>query len=100
VLTWLASFTAEGARRRAEAKLRAHTWPETLQLALARLAGDGHAAWLVGGSVRDVLLERPRAATPRHEVWDVSTDRLPEQVRAVFPRVEGVGERHGTVLVL
>jgi len=100
VLTWLASFTAEGARRRAEAKLRAHTWPERLQLALARLAGDGHAAWLVGGSVRDVLLERPRAAPARHEVWDVSTDRLPEEVRAVFPRVEGVGERHGTVLVL
>ena len=100
MLTWLASFTAEGARRRAEAKLRAHTWPERLQLALARLAGDGHAAWLVGGSVRDVLLERPRAAPPRHEVWDVSTDRLPEEVRAVFPRVEGVGERHGTVLVL
>jgi len=100
VLTWLASFTAEGARRRAEAKLRAHSWPERLRLALARLAGDGHAAWLVGGSVRDVLLERPRAAPARHEVWDVSTDRLPEEVRAVFPRVEGVGERHGTVLVL
>jgi putative nucleotidyltransferase with HDIG domain len=30
----------------------------------------------------------------------VATDRRPDEVRAVFPRVEGVGERHGTVLVL
>ena len=100
MLTWLRSRTVEGARRRAEARLRAHAWPAPLRLALARLAADGHSAWLVGGSVRDVLLERPPAIAPRHERWDVATDRLPEEVRAVFPRVEGVGERHGTVLVL
>jgi len=99
VLTWLMSLTAEGARRRAEARLRAHAWPRPLKLALARLAADGHAAWLVGGSVRDVLLGRaPAPARPVR--WDVASDRTPDEVRAVFPRVEGVGERHGTVLVL
>ena len=100
MLTWLRSRTVEGARKRAEARLRAHAWPEPLRLALARLAADGHSAWLVGGSVRDVLLDRPRAIAPRHDRWDVATDRLPDEVRAVFPRVEGVGERHGTVLAL
>ena len=99
MLTWLRNRTVEGARRNAEVRLRAHAWPQTLQRALARLAGDGHSAWLVGGSVRDVLLDRAGAA-PGHERWDVATDRLPDEVRAVFPRVEGVGERHGTVLVL
>jgi putative nucleotidyltransferase with HDIG domain len=90
-------MTAEGARRRAEAKLRAHAWPEALRLALARLAADGHEAWLVGGAVRDVLLGRVSTGPTR---WDVATDRRPDEVRAVFPRVEGIGERHGTVLVL
>ena len=100
MLTWLGSLTAEGARRRAERTLRAHVWPGKLALALARLAADGHEAWLVGGSVRDVLLARPRPVAPGHERWDVATDRRPDEVRAVFPRVEGVGERHGTLLVL
>jgi putative nucleotidyltransferase with HDIG domain len=99
VLTWLLSLTVEGARKRAESKLRAHAWPEALKLALARLAADGHSAWLVGGSVRDVLLDR-KAPTPGPTRWDVASDRRPDEVRAVFPRVEGVGERHGTVLVL
>jgi len=100
MLTWFRNRTVEGARRGAETRLRAHAWPETLRRALARLAADGHSAWLVGGSVRDVLLDRAAAVAPGHERWDVATDRLPDEVRAVFPRVEGVGERHGTVLVL
>jgi len=49
----------------------------------------------VGGTVRDVLLGRP--ATPP---FDVATDLKPEEVRARFARTEGIGERHGTVLVL
>ena len=100
MLTWLRSLTVEGARRRAESTLRAHAWPRALTLALARLAADGHSAWLVGGSVRDVLLVRPRSTARGPVRWDVATDRRPDEVRAVFPRVEGVGERHGTVLVL
>lgn len=100
MLTWLRSRTVEGARRQAEARLRANDWPGALKLALARLAADGHSAWLVGGSVRDILLEHPRPTAPGPTRWDVATDRRPDEVRAVFPRVEGVGERHGTVLVL
>jgi len=92
---WVLPGSAEAARRAAEAKLRAHVWPPELLAALSRLAADGHRALLVGGSVRDVILGRIADAR-----WDVGTDRLPEDVRALFERTEGIGERHGTVLVL
>jgi len=86
---------AEDARRRAEAILRAHAWPAPLLSALGRLRADGHHAHLVGGSVRDVLLRREMKGP-----WDVATSRTPEQVRECFAKVEPIGERHGTVLVL
>ena len=88
-------WSAEAARQRAQAKLRRHAWPGELLAALARLSAGGHRALLVGGSVRDVLLGRAP-----HARWDVSTDRLPEDVRGLFERTEGIGERHGTVLAL
>ena len=62
MLTWLRSRTAAGARRRAEARLRAYKWPPGLLRALVRLEADGHSAWLVGGAVRDVLLGRTPSA--------------------------------------
>ena len=44
-----------------------------------RLWAHGHAAYVVGGSVRDVLLERPA------QDWDLATDARPDRVLAVFP---------------
>lgn len=88
-------WSADGARHRAEKRLRTHPWPAELRTAIARLEEGGHTALVVGGSVRDVLLGR--SADRR---WDLATDLEPASVRARFPRTEGVGERHGTVLVL
>lgn len=85
----------EAARRRAEQRLSRYPWPAALIGVLERLAADGEAAHLVGGSVRDVLLERPMPGP-----WDIATSRTPDQVRAIFARVEPIGERHGTLLVL
>ena len=85
----------ERARQGAEAALRAHAWPAAVSGALARLRGAGGHAWLVGGTVRDVLLGRPAPG----EI-DVATDLLPGRVREVFERTEPIGEAHGTVLVL
>jgi len=85
----------EKARLRAEAALRAHAWPAAVLGALRVLRAGGGRAWLVGGSVRDVLLGRPGAAEA-----DVATDLPPARVRALFPRTEPIGEAHGTVLVL
>ena len=57
---------------------------------LERLWSGGHAAYVVGGGVRDELLGR--AAID----WDVATDALPEQMLVTFP--EGRYEnRFGTV---
>jgi tRNA nucleotidyltransferase (CCA-adding enzyme) len=85
----------ERARVRAETKLRAHAWPPALLAALGRLREGGYQAWLVGGSVRDALLGR----TPGAE-HDVATDLLPDDVSRRFERVEPIGLRHGTVLLL
>ena len=86
---------AEKARLRAEAVLRAHEWPGALAGALATLRAAGGRAWLVGGTVRDVLLGRESPGEA-----DVATDLLPGRVRELFPRTEPIGEAHGTVLVV
>lgn len=64
-------------------------------LELARvLRHAGGQAWLVGGAVRDLLLDRPVGD------WDLATDLLPERVVELFPRTLEIGLRFGTVLVL
>jgi tRNA nucleotidyltransferase (CCA-adding enzyme) len=60
----------------------------------ARLAELGHAAYVVGGCVRDVMLGR----TPGD--WDVATSARPEAVIAAFRRTVPTGIQHGTVTVL
>jgi tRNA nucleotidyltransferase (CCA-adding enzyme) len=80
---------------RATATLAQHPWPEALRAALDRLQGRDGAAYLVGGSVRDVLLGRAQ-----HGAFDVATDRTPDEVMRRFDRVEPIGLAHGTVLVL
>ena len=53
----------------------------------------GHQAYLVGGSVRDMLLGREPAD------YDVSTDARPEEVMRIFPKTWAVGAQFGVVLV-
>lgn len=58
-----------------------------------RLQAAGHAAFLVGGCVRDRLLGRPVADV------DVATDAVPAKVQALFPRTYAVGAAFGVVVV-
>lgn len=58
------------------------------------LAKHGFEAWLVGGSVRDLLIEGKLSDL------DYTTDALPERVQKVFPRTVPVGIKFGTILVL
>jgi poly(A) polymerase len=53
----------------------------------------GFLAFLVGGCVRDLLLNREPAD------YDVTTDALPEDVMRIFPKTYGVGAQFGVVLV-
>jgi tRNA nucleotidyltransferase/poly(A) polymerase len=59
----------------------------------ARLRICGHAAYLVGGCVRDLLLGREPLD------YDVATDARPERVLALFPGAQLVGAHFGVALV-
>ncbi|PTL80750.1 CCA tRNA nucleotidyltransferase [Vitiosangium sp. GDMCC 1.1324] len=61
---------------------------------IARLRELGHAAFLVGGCVRDTL----RGYHPKD--FDVATSALPEEVQRAFRKVIPTGIQHGTVTVL
>ena len=65
---------------------RKHFDEATLKV-LYRLHRSGHKAYLVGGSIRDLLLER----TPKD--FDVGTDATPNQVRKLFRNCFLVGRR-------
>lgn len=70
------------------------TIPEPV-LALCRcLEQAGYRAWVVGGSLRDLLLGR----VPKD--WDLATSARPEAVIRLFKRVIPTGMAHGTVTVL
>jgi tRNA nucleotidyltransferase (CCA-adding enzyme) len=53
--------------------------PSTVSALMERLWVHGHAAYVVGGSVRDSLLGRPA------QDWDLATDARPDRLLAVFP---------------
>jgi tRNA nucleotidyltransferase/poly(A) polymerase len=57
------------------------------------LIRHGHQALLVGGCVRDILLDREPTD------YDVTTDATPERVQQLFPGSVGVGAQFGVVLV-
>lgn len=69
-----------------------------------RLGSAGFRAWVVGGSVRDSLLDQIFAGaapeTWRAKDWDLATDARPEQVMPLFRKVIPTGIDHGTVTVI
>lgn len=52
-----------------------------------RLQDEGYEAYIVGGSVRDLLMGK----VPKD--FDVATDAIPEEVKTVFPRARLIGRR-------
>lgn len=68
--------------------------PEAVSACCAALRKAGHAAYPVGGGVRDLLLGR----TPGD--WDVTTSAPPEAILSLFPRATLTGGSHGTVTVI
>ena len=57
------------------------------------LQAAGFQAFIVGGCVRDLLLE----TVPKD--WDICTDASPEEVMNIFPKTYPTGLQHGTVTV-
>lgn len=60
------------------ARLVAAAVPGSVVELVRTLSGGGHAAYVVGGSVRDTLLGRPARD------WDLATSGRPAEVRALF----------------
>lgn len=54
----------------------------------------GHQAYIVGGCVRDLLLNQ----SPKD--WDITTDASPQKVMSLFPDNYPTGLKHGTVTVV
>lgn len=70
--------------------------PEYIEYALKCLTKSNHAAHLVGGCVRDILMGR------EPNDYDIATSALPEQTEAVFSAHKLIltGIKHGTVAVV
>ena len=67
---------------------------KSLAISIVRtLREKGHQAYLVGGCVRDLLLEREPAD------YDVATSATPDEVMSIFPETYAVGAQFGVVLV-
>lgn len=57
------------------------------------LKSAGYKAYLVGGCVRDMLLNiKPKD-------WDITTDALPDKIIELFPKTYPTGIKHGTITV-
>jgi putative nucleotidyltransferase with HDIG domain len=84
---------ADGARALAAAgRTVGRAIPDGLRPLLERLWDAGHDAYVVGGSLRDVLVGRNA-----HD-WDLATSARPDQVQALFPQAR-YENRFGTVAV-
>lgn len=59
-----------------------------------QLQAAGHAAFWVGGCVRDFLLGREPGD------YDIATSALPEQVEKLFPHTVPVGRKFGVIIVV
>ncbi|NLM43908.1 MAG: HD domain-containing protein [Clostridiales bacterium] len=70
--------------------------PHFVMSILNRLTDNGHEAYIVGGCIRDILLDK------EPEDWDVATSALPHNVMEIFrdKKVISTGEKYGTVTVV
>jgi tRNA nucleotidyltransferase (CCA-adding enzyme) len=66
--------------------------PKDVERVVAKLTASGHAAYVVGGCVRDAI----RGVDPQD--WDVTTDATPEEIQSLFAK-SLYTNRFGTVIV-
>lgn len=68
--------------------------PPEIQFIIDRLIENGFEAYLVGGCVRDMLMD-----IPPHD-YDITTSAPPEIIISLFPKTVPTGIKHGTVTVI
>ncbi|QLY80053.1 CCA tRNA nucleotidyltransferase [Clostridium intestinale] len=69
-------------------------YPKDVQYVIDTLTKNNYEAFLVGGCVRDILLDT------KPKDYDITTNALPEQVMSLFSKTIPTGLKHGTVTVL
>lgn len=68
--------------------------PKNVEYILEKLMKSGFEAFVVGGCVRDSLLNK----IP--EDWDVTTNAKPQDVKDIFERTIATEEKYGTIVVV
>src|SRR5688572_28930924 len=84
------SIAAVSGRGMQLARIQPQSLPPAVRELAARLAAAGGRAWLVGGTVRDLLL----GAEPRD--LDLATDLTPDAIERSMPEVDARDARFGT----
>ena len=67
--------------------------PKALEICYV-LEENGYSAYIVGGAVRDLIMDRE----PKD--WDIATSAKPQVVRNMFYKTIDTGLKHGTVTVM
>ncbi len=68
--------------------------PPKIEYVIEKLEKNGYEAYIVGGCVRDILLQK----APND--YDVTTSATPEEIMSVFEHTVPTGIKHGTITVL
>ena len=68
--------------------------PKDVQYILDKLSVNNYEAYIVGGCVRDSILNR------KPKDWDICTDARPEKILELFEKTVPTGLKHGTVTVI
>jgi tRNA nucleotidyltransferase (CCA-adding enzyme) len=68
--------------------------PKGARFIIGRILQEGYDAYLVGGSIRDVLLGK----NPKD--YDIATSATPESIIGMFEKTVPIGIKHGTVEVV
>ena len=68
--------------------------PESVDFILNTLNQNNYQAYIVGGAVRDSLLNR------KIKDWDIATDATPDKIQLLFNKTLPTGLKHGTVTVI
>ncbi len=65
-----------------------------------KIQSKGYSAYLVGGFVRDIVLDRIQCYKPDLFDIDIATSALPEEIIPLFNKVIPTGLKHGTVTTI
>ncbi|MCB1193398.1 MAG: hypothetical protein H7A23_23305 [Leptospiraceae bacterium] len=69
-------------------------YQKDLEYIVGKLNQNNHECYLIGGSVRDLIMGR----IPKE--FDLTTSAKPDQIKKIFPKVIETGIKHGTVTLL